>query len=108
MASKTLKVDDITKNVNATDFYATRKKDAKISFSRLEKGLVLFACVHEKAKATLASEMALWDHRLCYYMIKDGKCNNPADQCHYEHEIRYRQPDLCISVLPSKLNRSRN
>ncbi|UJR32320.1 hypothetical protein I4U23_019784 [Adineta vaga] len=107
MASKKLiTTDAITKKINnlainkITDtahFYRERSGKDKINFARLEKGLLLFIYLYETAKNTLASEIALWDHRLCYYMIKDGKCTKTSDQCHREHKTNYRQPNLCSS-----------
>jgi hypothetical protein len=89
----------LDQNVGTTtqtaNFYVTRKGTDKVGFARLEKGLLLFIYVYETAKTTLASEMALWDHRLCFYMIRDGKCTKPSDQCHHEHQTTYRQTNLC-------------
>ena len=79
----------------SSDYYATRDVTKKINFARLEKGLLLFIYVHETTKATLRSEMALWDHRLCVQMIKDGSCSKPRDQCRHEHDTTYRHPKIC-------------
>lgn len=99
MAAKASKVDDIVKktadlSINEIDrFYPNQK--GPINFARLEKGLLLFIYTYETAKETLASEMALWDHRVCAYMIKDGKCTKTLDQCRHEHRTTYRQKNLC-------------
>lgn len=79
----------------AAQFYATRKQSHSINFARLEKGLLLFIYVYETTKIKVSIEMALWDHRLCYFVIKDGICNKPTTECHNEHESTYRQKDLC-------------
>jgi hypothetical protein len=108
MAAKKSKTDVLVKKMTTlsldqnagihtqtVDFYATRKETATINFARLEKGLLLFIYVYETTKGTLASEAALWDHRLCLYMIKDGKCSKSSDQCHHQHQTTYRQTNLC-------------
>lgn len=90
------KMINLTINENSTEainFYPTRKD--KINFARLEKGLLLFIYIYETAKNTLSSEMALWDHRLCFYMIKDGKCTKSTEQCYHQHQTTYRQANLC-------------
>ncbi|CAF0760015.1 unnamed protein product [Adineta ricciae] len=107
MASRRITTtDEITKKTNAlkldehthaANFYEGRSNKAKVNFARLEKGLLLFIYIYETAKNTLASEIALWDHRLCYYMIRDGKCTKTSDQCHREHQTNYRQANLCSS-----------
>jgi hypothetical protein len=95
-ATNDLSLDqNIGTSTQTGNFYTTRQEKDKINFARLEKGLLLFIYVYETAKGTLTSEMALWDHRLCYYMIKDGKCTKPSDQCHREHQTLYRQSNLC-------------
>jgi hypothetical protein len=106
MASKKPKINDLIKKTNdltldqnvmpsiqTANFYPIRKD--KINFARLEKGLLVFIYIYETAKNTLSSEMALWDHRLCFYMIKDGKCSKSSEQCHHEHQTTYRQSNLC-------------
>jgi hypothetical protein len=106
MASKKNKINDLIKKTSdltlnqnvimtsqAANFYPTRKD--KINFARLEKGLLLFIYIYETAKTTLSSEISLWDHRLCFYMIKDGKCTKSSEQCHHEHKTTYRQTNLC-------------
>ena len=107
MASKRITTtDEITKKTNnlkldahahAGNFYEGRSNKASINFARLEKGLLLFIYIYETAKNTLSSEAALWDRRLCYYMIRDGKCTKTFDQCHREHHTNYRQANLCSS-----------
>ncbi|CAF0779367.1 unnamed protein product [Rotaria sordida] len=87
--------ENINISTQTTNFYATRNETNKINFARLEKGLLLFIYVYETAKENLAIEMALWDHRLCFYMIKDGKCTKPSGECHHEHQSTYRQTNLC-------------
>jgi len=89
--------EDVIISTQTANFYANRKGTDKINFARLEKGLLLFIYIYETAKNTLSSEMALWDHRLCFYMIKDGKCTKSSEQCHHEHQTTYRQTNLCSS-----------
>jgi hypothetical protein len=92
--TKDLKLDqNAILSMQIDRFYPNRKE--KINFARLEKGLLLFIYVYETAKSTLSSEMALWDHRVCFNMIKDGKCTKSSDQCHTEHQTTYRQTNLC-------------
>lgn len=106
MASKKTHIDVLAKktkdlslkstassSTQANNFYPARK--SPVNFSRLEKGLLLFIYVYENAKNTFASEMALWDHNLCFYQIKDGKCTKSSEQCHHEHQTTYRQTNLC-------------
>ena len=108
MASKVSKSDDLTKQLNAlalgpddetwtemNDYYANRKEKDKVNFARLEKGLLLFIYVYETSKQTLASEMALWNHRVCLSLIKEGQCAKPAGQCFTDHQATYRQANLC-------------
>jgi hypothetical protein len=91
------KTTDLTldENIGTANFYASRKGTDKINFARLEKGLLLFIYIYETAKTTFSSEMALWDHRVCFNMIKDGKCTKSSEQCHHEHQTNYRQTNLC-------------
>lgn len=79
----------------ASYFYETRQDSKKVNFARLEKGLLLFIYVHETTKNTLQSELALWVHRLCIHVIKDGSCPKSRDKCHHGHETSYRQPNIC-------------
>ncbi|CAF0926596.1 unnamed protein product [Rotaria sp. Silwood1] len=87
--------ENVSTSTQTANFYATRNETDKINFARLEKGLLLFIYIYETAKEKLAIEMALWDHRLCFYMIKDGKCTKPSGECYYEHQSTYRQTNLC-------------
>ncbi|CAF1409970.1 unnamed protein product [Adineta steineri] len=108
MASKNPKTNVLTKQMNdltldqnvgksiqTSDFYINRSEKDRINFARLEKGLLLFIYLYETTKSTLASELTLWDHRLCFYVIKDGTCTKTSDQCHHIHQTTYRQSNLC-------------
>ena len=77
------------------DYYLNRKPSAKITFARLEKGLLLFIYVYETSKVTLRPELALWSRQICVNTIREGQCSKPADQCRREHQTNYRQNDLC-------------
>ncbi|CAF1136622.1 unnamed protein product [Adineta ricciae] len=80
----------------ANGFYETRRASRNVNFARLEKGLLLFIYIHETTKNTLHLETTLWDRRACFNVIKDGNCSKLRDQCRREHEILYRQPNLCM------------
>ena len=95
-AGTTLKEDIDTNISQANNYYETRRgSKTRVNFARLEKGLLLFIYIHETTKNTLHSETALWDHRLCIHIVKDGNCSKPRDQCRREHETLYRQSDIC-------------
>ncbi|CAF1478615.1 unnamed protein product [Rotaria sordida] len=79
--------------VNVHGFYVNRPENRPVTFARLEKGLLLFLDVYEQSKTNLASEIALWDHRVCYDLIQDGQCQ--CDQCPRVHGTKYRQTNLC-------------
>lgn len=77
------------------DYYLNRKPSAKLTFARLEKGLLLFIYVYETSKNTVRSELDLWEHQVCVNLIKQGQCSKTTDQCRRNHETSYRQTDLC-------------
>ncbi|CAF2020875.1 unnamed protein product [Rotaria magnacalcarata] len=87
--------ENICTSTQTSNFYTTRNQTDKISFARLEKGLLLFIYIYETAKDKLAIEMTLWSRRLCLDMIKTGSCSKPSNQCHREHQSIYRQANLC-------------
>ena len=92
------KIAEITLDTNVCQvihYYETRQGSKKVNFARLEKGLLLFIYVHETTKTSLHPELALWDHRLCIHIIKEGQCSKQRDQCRRIHETSYRQPDIC-------------
>ena len=82
-------------STQASAFYPNTNSRRDVNFARLEKGLLLFIYIYEGTKDRLRYEVALWDHRLCFYVIKHGRCDPPSGQCHYEHQTAYRQRNLC-------------
>ena len=97
MASATGEADGSVQQVTyikAGDLYATRTTRYPITFARLEKGLLLFLHVYEQSAAQLETEMNLWDHKVCYYQIRDGKCLS-ENTCTHGHETKFRQEHLC-------------
>jgi hypothetical protein len=95
IAGITLEQDTDTNISHTSNYYGLRQGSKKVNFARLEKGLLLFIYVHETTKTILASELALWNHRLCIKMIKDGDCSKPLEKCRWEHESSYRQSNIC-------------
>jgi hypothetical protein len=95
IAEITLEQETNTTTTQSSNYYETRQGWKKVNFARLEKGLLLFIYIHETTKSILHSETALWDHRSCIYLIKDGDCSKPRDQCRREHDTLYRQPNIC-------------
>lgn len=73
--------------------YRNRPRNNPITFARLEKGLLLFLDIYEQSRTQLASEIALWDHQVCYDLIQDQQCL--CNGCPRVHETKYRQKDLC-------------
>lgn len=95
MAEIKLSADDKLDISHAIDYYETRQSSKKVNFARLEKGLLLFIYLHETTKNILRPESALWEHRLCINIVKDGQCPKQQNLCRHDHETSYRQSDIC-------------